>query len=87
MDDATAIVVVVVVVGSLLLLFGAVDASNNCTNCDHASGNRDQGQQATGGGCCRGGWDTGKGFVDGCCGRKNSLSVGSERWSGGYDSS
>ena len=76
--------------GSLLLLFGAVDASNNCTNCDQATSNRDQGEQATGGGgrWCGVGWDTGKGFVDGCsCGRKNSLSVGSERWSGGYDSS
>jgi len=73
MDDATA----VVVVGSLLLLFGAVDASNNCTNCDHASGNRDQGKQATGGGgrWCGGGWDTGKCFVGGFVGGEKVAGV------------
>ena len=69
-----------------LLLFVVVEATNDCTNCDQASSNGDQGQQATGGGCCRGGWDTGKGFVDGCCGRKNSLSVVSRQWCGGDDS-
>ena len=86
MDDATAIVVVGV--GSLLLLFVAVDASDDCTNYNQASSNGDQGQQATvGGSCCGGGgWDVGKGFVDGCCGWMNSLSVDSSSgWGGGDD--
>ena len=89
MDDATAIVVVGV--GSLLLLFVAVDASDDCANYNQASSNGDQGQQATGGGSCwcgGGGWDVGKGFVDGCCcgGWMNSLSVDSSGgWGGGDD--
>jgi hypothetical protein len=39
-----------------------VEATNDCTNCDQASSNGDQGQQATGGGCCGsgGGWDVAK---------------------------
>ena len=48
MDDATAADANVVVVGvGSLLRFAAVEVNDDCANCNQASSNRNQGQQAT----------------------------------------